>query len=152
MPGKINPVMSEMLVQVSIYTMGLANIVVLCGRDGHFELNVTIPLIAHALHEAITCLANGCRVFARQCVRGIEADAARCQELVDRSLMLVTALNPYLGYDAAALVAKEAFAHNKTLREVVLARGLLDAATLDRVLDPRSMTQPGASAPRASGG
>jgi len=147
MPGKVNPVMSEMLVQVAIYTMGLANIVVLCGRDGHFELNVTIPLIAHALHESITCLANGCRVFARQCVAGIEADAARCRELVDRSLMLVTALNPYIEYDAAASVAKETLARNKTLREVVLERGLLDAATLDKALDPQSMTQPGGSAP-----
>jgi len=152
MPGKVNPVMSEMLVQVAIYTMGLANIVVLCGRDGHFELNVTIPLIAHALHESITCLANGCRVFARQCVAGIEADAARCRELVDRSLMLVTALNPYIGYDAAASVAKEALARNKTLREVVLERGLLDAATLDKALDPQSMTQPGGSAPGLSTG
>ncbi len=143
MPGKVNPVMSEMLVQVSIYATGLANMVVLCGRDGHFELNVTLPLIAYALHEAIACLANGCRLFARRCVSGIEADAARCRELVDRSLMLVTALNPYIGYDAAAAVAKEAFSGNRTLREVVLARGLLDAATLDRILDPRAMTQPG---------
>ncbi len=143
MPGKVNPVMSEMLVQVSIYAIGLANMVVLCGRDGHFELNVTIPLIAYALHEAIACLASGCRVFARRCVSGIEADAARCRELVDRSLMLVTALNPSIGYDAAAAVAKEAFAGNRTLREVVLARGLLDAATLDRILDPATMTQPG---------
>jgi fumarate hydratase class II len=152
MPGKVNPVMSEMLVQVAIYTMGLANIVTLCGRDGHFELNVTIPLMAHALHESITCLANGCRVFARQCVAGIEADAARCRELVDRSLMLVTALNPYIGYDAAAAVAKEALAKNKTLREVVLERGLLDAATLDRALEPMSMTKPGTGPLSASGG
>jgi len=152
MPGKVNPVMSEMLVQVAIYTMGLANIVTLCGRDGHFELNVTIPLMAHALHESITCLANGCRVFARQCVAGIEADAARCRELVDRSLMLVTALNPYIGYDAAAAVAKEALAKNKTLREVVLERGLLDAATLDRALEPMSMTKPGAGPLSAAGG
>jgi len=143
MPGKVNPVMSEMLVQVAIYTTGLAHMVVLCGRDGHFELNVTLPLIAYALHEATACLAAGCRTFARRCVGGIEADAARCGELVDRSLMLVTALNPYIGYDAAAAVAKEAFAGHKTLREVVLARGLLDAATLDRILDPRTMTEPG---------
>ncbi len=152
MPGKVNPVMSEMLVQVSIYTMGLANVVALCGRDGHFELNVTIPLIAHALHEAITCLANGCRVFARECVAGIEADAARCRELVDRSLMLVTALNPYIGYDQAAAVAKEAFANHKTLREVVLEKKLMDAATLDKALDPESMTRPGGSVPGAGGG
>ena len=143
MPGKVNPVMSEMLVQVCIYVQGLCLSVALCGRDGHFELNVTIPLIAHSLHEAILCLSNGARVFAEQCVRGIEADEARCRELVDRSLMLVTALNPYIGYDAAAAVAKEAFAKNKTLREVVLEKGLLDAAKLDQVLDPLSMTKPG---------
>jgi len=143
MPGKVNPVMSEMLVQVCIYAQGLCSSVALCGRDGHFELNVTIPLIAHSLHEAILCLSNGARVFAEQCVHGLEADEARCRELVDRSLMLVTALNPYIGYDAAAAVAKEAFAKNKTLREVVLEKGLLDAAKLDQVLNPLSMTKPG---------
>jgi len=142
MPGKVNPVMSEMLVQVSIYTQGMANIVATCGRDGHFELNVTLPLMTYALHEAIRCLAAGAKQFADACVSGIEADPERCRELVDRSLMLVTALNPLIGYDAAAAVAKEAYAKNKTLREVVLEKGLLDAATLDRVLDPVTMTRP----------
>jgi len=141
MPGKVNPVMSEMLVQVCIYAQGLAQIVTVCGRDGHFELNVTIPLIAHSLHEAIHCLANGARVFADACVAGIEADPARCSELVQRSLMLVTALNPYIGYDQAAAVAKEALASNRTLREVVLEKKLMDAATLDRALDPQRMTR-----------
>ncbi len=152
MPGKVNPVMSEMLVQVCIYVQGLAQMVTMCGRDGHFELNVTIPLIAHSLHEAIHCLANGARVFADQCVRGIEADAERCRELVDRSLMLVTALNPHIGYDAAAAVAKEAFASNKTLREVVLEKGLLDAETLDKALKPMAMTRGGESALGGGGG
>jgi fumarate hydratase class II len=152
MPGKVNPVMSEMLVQVCIYVQGLAQIVALCGRDGQFELNVTIPLIAHSLHEAIGCLANGARVFADECVRGIEADPTRCKELVDRSLMLVTALNPHIGYDAAAAVAKEAFVKNKTLREVVLEKGLLDAVTLDRALEPAAMTKPGESTLGGGGG
>jgi fumarate hydratase class II len=152
MPGKVNPVMSEMLVQTCIYTVGLANMVVLCGRDGQFELNVTIPLIAYALHESVACLANGCRLFARQCVGGIEADAARCRELTDRSLMLVTALTPYIGYDQAAAVAKEAFRKNQTLREVVLEKKLMDAATLDRALDPRSMTQPDGDSLAPGGG
>ena len=151
MPGKVNPVMSEMLVQVCIYTTGLAQMVVICGRDGHFELNVTIPLITFALHESITCLANACRVFARRCVNGIEADAVRCGELTDRSLMLVTALNPYIGYDAAASVAKEAFLQNKTLRDVVLERGLLDAAAVDRILNPKSMTGPDGSVSVSAG-
>lgn len=146
MPGKVNPVMSEMLVQVCIYTQGLAQMVVMCGRDGHFELNVTIPLVAYALHEAVHVLANGARQFADACVAGLEADAARCKELVDRSLMLVTALNPHIGYDAAAAVAKEALATGKTLREVVLSKGLMEAAALDAALEPAGMTKPGESA------
>ncbi|MBE7540337.1 MAG: class II fumarate hydratase [Opitutaceae bacterium] len=140
MPGKVNPVMSEMLIQVCHYVQGLTQTVALCGRDGQFELNVTLPLIAHALHESIACLAQGAAVFAERCVAGLEADEERCRSLVDRSLMLVTALNPYIGYDVAASVAKEAHATGRTLREIVLARGLLDEATLDRALDPRSMT------------
>jgi fumarate hydratase, class II len=152
MPGKVNPVMSEMLVQVCHYTHGLTQTVVACGRDGHFELNVTIPLIAHSLHESIRCLASGARVFATACVEGIEADAARCKDLMDRSLMLVTALNPHIGYDQAASVAKEAFATGRTLREIVLARKLLDPATLDKALDPLSMTKPGEGSLTGGGG
>ncbi|PWU06433.1 MAG: aspartate ammonia-lyase, partial [Verrucomicrobia bacterium] len=139
MPGKVNPVMSEMLIQVCIYTIGFSQIVVMCGRDGHFELNVTIPLIAHALHRSIEALSNGVRVFAQQCVAGIQVNEERCKELVDRSLMLVTALNPYIGYDKAAYVAKKAYAENKTLRQVVLEEGLLDEETLNKVLDPKTM-------------
>ncbi|MCW5547938.1 MAG: class II fumarate hydratase [Opitutaceae bacterium] len=146
MPGKVNPVMCEMLVQVGHYVQGLGQTVTACGRDGQFELNVTLPLMAHCLHEAITCLANGARVFAEKCVAGITAEAERCRELMERSLMLVTALNPHIGYDAAASVAKEAFATGRSLREVVLARGLMDAATLDRALEPLAMTRPGDSA------
>ena len=152
MPGKVNPVMSEMLVQACLYAQGLAQTVVMCGRDGHFELNVTLPLIAHCLHEAVHCLGNGVNVFTEKCVSGLEADAARCRELVDRSLMLVTALNPHIGYDQAAAVAKEAFTTGRTLREIVLARKLMDAATLDRALDPLGMTRPNAGAPGGGGG
>lgn len=141
MPGKVNPVMSEMLVQVGLYTQGLMQTVTMCGRDGHFELNVTLPLLAHCLHEALHCLANGARVFAAKCVDGLEADVVRCRELMERSLMLVTALNPHIGYDAAAQVAKEALATGKSLREVVLGRKLMDADTLDRALEPLAMTR-----------
>ncbi len=142
MPGKVNPVMSEMLVQASIYAMGLCHCVTLCGRDGHFELNVTIPLMAHSLHESIICLSNGATVFAERCVEGLEVNRERCQELVDSSLMLVTALNPYIGYDKAAEVAKTAFAENKTLRQVVLEKGLMDEAALDQALQPLEMVRP----------
>ncbi|MFT3828290.1 MAG: class II fumarate hydratase [Opitutaceae bacterium] len=141
MPGKVNPVLCEALVQVCLYTQGLMQTVVLCGREGHFELNATIPLIAHALHEAIRCLANAVRVFAESCVAGLEVDAARCAELAERSLMLVTALTPKLGYERAAAVAKEAAATGRTLREVVLARNLMDEAELGRALDARRMTR-----------
>ncbi|HEU5078190.1 MAG TPA: class II fumarate hydratase [Opitutaceae bacterium] len=152
MPGKVNPVMSEMMVQTAIYAQGLANMVVMCGRDGHFELNVTIPLIAYALHESIHCLAQAAQTFAKECVSGIEADAERCRELVNRSLMLVTALNPFIGYDKAAAVAKEAYRTGQTLREVVLAKGLMTADALDRALDPSEMTKPGGSGLGGGGG
>jgi fumarate hydratase class II len=152
MPGKVNPVMSEMLVQVCLYIQGLCVSVQTAGRDGHFELNVTLPLIAHCLHESIHCLANAVSIFTEQCVVGLEADASRCRELVDRSLMLVTALNPHIGYDAAARVAKEAYATGKTLRSIVLEQKLMDAALLDQVLNPLSMTQPGNSHAGAGGG
>ncbi len=142
MPGKVNPVMSEMLVQACIYAQGQSSIVVACGNAGHFELNVTLPLIAFSLHESVRVLAAAARRFADACVAGLEADADRCRELVDRSLMLVTALNPHLGYDTAASIAKEAHGTGKTLREIVLARGLLDQATLDAALDPVRMTRP----------
>jgi len=145
MPGKVNPVMCEMLVQSCIYTQGLCQMVVVCGRDGNLELNATIPLIAYALHDTIQVLTAGARQFADACVVGLEVDEARCRELVGRSLMLVTALNPYIGYDAAAAVAKEALVTGKTLREVVLAKGLMSAPALDAALDPARMLRPGDS-------
>ena len=143
MPGKVNPVISEMLVQVTSYAMGLCHAVSIGGREGHFELNVNIPLIVWALHQTVHCLSNGARVFADRCVTGIEVNEETCRELVDRSLMLVTALNPYIGYDRAAEVAKEAFATNRTLRQVILDKGLMDEETVDRALHPRAMTAPG---------
>ena len=142
MPGKVNPVMCEMLVQTCLYAQGLCGTVVNCGRDGQFELNVTIPLIAYTLHESVRCLANAARTFAERCVDGIEANRETCDRLVKQSLMLVTALNPHIGYDKAAAVAKKAFAEGKTLRDVVLEEGLMDEKTLDAALDPLDMVKP----------
>jgi fumarate hydratase class II len=139
MPGKVNPVMCEMLVQVCSYTMGLSNTVVLCGRDGHFELNVTIPLIAYALHESITCLSNGVQTFTKRCISEMQADPETCLHYVERSLMLVTALNPHIGYDKAAAIAKQAFEEKKTLREILLEKKILTSKEIDKILDPRSM-------------
>lgn len=139
MPGKVNPVMCEMLIQTCLYVRGLCHSATLAGTEGAFELNVSIPLMAHSLHESIRCLANAMRVFADRCVKGIEADSEQCDLLVRRSLMLVTALNPHIGYDKAAEVAKRAYKENKTLREVVLEEGLMEASELDQALDPSTM-------------
>jgi fumarate hydratase, class II len=138
----VNPVMCEALVQVCLYVQGMTQTVTLCGREGFLELNVTIPLIAYALHDSIRCLANASRVFSEACVKGLEADEARCEELVRRSLMLVTALTPHIGYDKAASVAKEALAKQRTLREIVLEQKLMDPAALDKALDPWRMIEP----------
>jgi len=148
MPGKVNPVMCEMAIQVGLYTQGLAQTVMACGREGQLELNATLPLIAHCLHESIHCLAQAARVFAEKCVAGLEVDAARCHALMEDSLMLVTALTPHVGYDVAASVAKEAFATGKSLREVVLDRALMEAGALDLALDPLAMTRPNDHRPK----
>lgn len=142
MPGKVNPVMSEMLIQVCLHAQGLCQTVAMCGRDGQFQLNVTLPLIAYSLHESIRCLSNASRLFAERCVEGLEINAEQIDAYLKQSLMLVTALNPHIGYDKAAAVAKKAFAEGKTLREVVLEEGLMDAETLDQALDPKRMIHP----------
>ena len=141
MPGKVNPVMSEMLIQVGLYVQDLAQTVMACGREGQLELNATLALQAYCLHEALTCLANGAGLFATRCIEGLSADTAHCAALAAHSLMLVTALTPQLGYDLTAEVAKEAQAHGLSLGEVLLRRGLMTAADIERLLDPLSMTQ-----------
>jgi fumarate hydratase class II len=146
MPGKVNPVLCESVIQVGHYVQGLAVTVQSAARDGQLELNATLPIQAYALHEMTRCLSGAARQFTEKCVAGIEVDADHCRENVERSLMLVTALTPAIGYDAAASVAKEAHATGRTLREVVLARGLMGPAELDEALDPRRMLQPEAPA------
>jgi fumarate hydratase class II len=137
MPGKVNPVIAEMLLQVCMRVVGNDAAVTAGGASGVFELNVAIPLLADALLESIHLLSNGVRVFAAKCVDGIEADEGRCKELIEKSLMLCTALAPVLGYDKAAAIAKKAHAEGKTVREVAEAMGVKD---LDGLLDLRAMT------------
>ena len=149
MPGKSNPVMSEMLIQVGLYVQGLMQTVMACGREGQLELNATLPLLAYCLHEAIACLSQAARLFAERCVVALSADAAHCAALAANSLMLVTALTPRLGYDVAAAIAKQAQASGLSLREVVLQRGLLTAVDLDALLDPLAMAYPHGRPPRA---
>ncbi len=139
MPGKVNPVMSEMLVQTCLYASGHCQTVVACGREGHFELNATIPLIAFSLHEAIRVLANGAETFAMRCIEGLQANEAVIEIHVRDSLMLVTALTPHIGYDKAAQVAKKAYTEGRTIREIVLRENLMTARAVDEALDPKKM-------------
>jgi len=143
MPGKVNPVMAEALLQAAAFTIGADATVTVCGQGGHFELNAMMPLLAHQLLESIRILAAAVRQFTARCVTGIEANEARCAARIEESLALCTALAPAIGYDAAAAIAKESFATGKTVREVARARGVLPEDVLARVLDPRRMTEPG---------
>jgi fumarate hydratase class II len=140
MPGKVNPVMSEMMVMVCAQVLGNDVTVSLSGQQGHFELNTMLPVMAANLLDSIAILASASRTFARKCVTGLRADEGRCGELVERSLAMVTALAPAIGYDRAAALAKEAHATGKSIRELCRQQGLLPDGELERLLDARAMT------------
>jgi fumarate hydratase class II len=139
MPGKVNPTQCEMLTMVSAQVIGNHQAATVGGLQGAFELNVFKPLIGAAVIRSIELLATGMESFATRCVEGLEPNRARIAELVDRSLMLVTALAPEIGYDNAAKIAKHAHEQNLSLREAALDLGLVDAATFDRVVRPETM-------------
>jgi fumarate hydratase, class II len=137
MPGKVNPVMAEVLTQVSAQVIGNDAAITVGGLSGHFELNVYIPLMARNLLQSITYLAAACREFAARCVDGITANTERAQALAESTLVLVTALNPVVGYDEAAAISKEAAATGRSLREVALDHGVAPDV-LDKALDLRT--------------
>lgn len=139
MPGKVNPTQCEMLTMVAAQVMGNHLSVTVGGMQGHLELNVFKPMIGAAVLRSIELLGVGMASFAERCVDGIEPNRARIAELVDRSLMLVTALAPEIGYDNAAKIAKHAHAEGLTLREAGLALGLVDDTTFDRLVRPETM-------------
>jgi fumarate hydratase class II len=141
MPGKVNPVMCESVLQVAAHVIGCDATITICGQAGNLELNVMMPIMALRLLEAIEFSANVVRAFTEKCVAGVEANKERCEELIEKSLAMVTALAPVVGYDAAAKIAKEAFTSGKTVREVARAHKLLADDELDRLLDPRRMTE-----------
>lgn len=143
MPGKVNPVVPESVIQVAAQVIGSDLIIAQCGQGGIFELNVMQPLMAYHLLLACELLANASHMLADRCVSGIEADRERCESLVEHSLAMVTSLAPIIGYDAAAEVAKEAYASGRTVREVAREKGVLSEAELEKALDPRRMTAPG---------
>ncbi len=143
MPGKVNPVMSEAMMMVAARVMGNHTTVTVAGSRGNFELNVMMPVLAHALLESVTLLSNIARAFTDRCVVGIEANEERARELLERNPSIATALNPYIGYDEAAVVAKESAKRGVSVREIVRERALLPEDQIDEALDVRSMTRPG---------
>ena len=143
MPGKVNPVMPEMVMQVAAQVIGNDAALTWGGANGNFQLNVMMPLIAHNLLESIGLLANAAAVLRERCIAGIKADTDRIRSLVEDNLVVVTALNPRIGYDQGARVAKQAYATGQTIRQVVLELGLMEADELDQVLDLKKMTEGG---------
>jgi len=139
MPGKVNPTQCEALTMACCQVLGNDVAVNLAGASGNFELNVYKPVLIHNLLQSVRLLADGARSFDRHCARGIEPDRARIAELVARSLMLVTALNPHIGYDSAAAIAKRAHREGTTLREAAIASGALSGEQFDAWVQPAAM-------------
>jgi fumarate hydratase, class II len=152
MPGKVNPVMSEMLIQVGAQVIGNDAAITFGGSFGNFELNVMLPVIAHNLLQAIELLTSGSRVFARRCIVGLEADVAKCEGNIENSLAMCTSLAPVIGYDKAAKIAKQAYETGKTIRQVTLEVSGLDKGKIDQLLDAKSQTEPGTGAGGSAGG
>jgi aspartate ammonia-lyase len=143
MPGKVNPSIPEMVNQVCFQVMGCDATVALAGEAGQLELNVMMPVIAwNALH-ASTILRTSMSALRVRCVDGIRADESRARELLERSTAAATALSPYIGYAATADIAKDAVKTGRSIRDLVLERGLLDAKQLDEILSVEAMTRPG---------
>ncbi len=152
MPGKVNPVIPESVMMVSMQTMGNDTVVTMAAASGNFELNVALPVIAHNLLQSVSILSNACTVFAEKCVMGVKANREQMEHLAEQNAILATALAPHIGYDKAAEVVKKALATKKTIREVALELKLLGAEKLDEVLDIRKMTQGGFIAGVSGGG
>jgi fumarate hydratase class II len=142
MPGKVNPTQAEALTMVAVQVYGLDAAIAFAASQGNFQLNVYKPLIAHNLLNQIRLLADASRSFALHCIDGAQPNEARITELLDASLMLVTALTPAIGYDKAAEIAKKAHASGATLRETALSLGYVTAQEYDRLVQPAQMTRP----------
>ena len=143
MPGKVNPVMSESMMMVCAEVFGNDAAITWAGANGNFELNVMMPVMARDLLESIRILSNVVDAFCEKCVIGITANKARCEELVELSMAMVTALAPKIGYDRAAEIAKESVRTGKTVRELCREKKILPEKELEAALDPISMTEPG---------
>ena len=143
MPGKVNPVMAECLSMVCFRVVGNDTTIAFAASAGQLELNVMMPVIAHTALESLTILTNMSRAFAEFCVTGIEANRQHARDLMERSSALSTPLAPYLGYALAADISKQAVRENRTIREIVIERGIFTAEDLDQLLSPHELTEPG---------
>jgi fumarate hydratase class II len=141
MPGKVNPVIPEVVTQVAAQVIGNDAAITVGGLQGHFELNVFVPMIARNLFDSIHLLSAAARLFAEKCVDGIEANRETCERYAELTLSAATALNPYIGYDKATEIVEEAAASGRSLREVAREAGV-DDETLDKALDYRAMAKP----------
>src|SRR5262249_55010050 len=142
MPGKINPTQCEALTQVCVQVFGNDHAVAFAGSQGNFQLNVYKPVLLHNVLESIRLLAEAARSFNDHCARGIEPDEQRIREHLDASLLLVTALNPYIGYEKAAQISLKAYHEGLTLRQAALELGFLTAEQFDQWVRPEDMTHP----------
>jgi aspartate ammonia-lyase len=142
MPGKVNPVIPEVVNQICFQVIGNDVTVTMAAEAGQLQLNAFEPIILFGLYRSIDMLARGCRTLTAKCVRGIQANREVCLGYVERSIGVVTALNPVLGYEKSAEVAKEAMRSGKSVREVTLAKGYLSKEQLDRLLEPQAMLGP----------
>jgi aspartate ammonia-lyase len=142
MPGKINPVIPEVVNQIAFQVIGLDVAVTLAAEAGQLQLNVMEPVIAFDLFQMLEMLQRGCRVLEEKCVRGITANREQCRAMVMNSIGIVTALNPVIGYEASASVAREALASGRSVYDLVLERGLVDKEKLDRIFSPENLMNP----------
>ncbi|MBT3519609.1 MAG: class II fumarate hydratase, partial [Candidatus Marinimicrobia bacterium] len=142
MPGKVNPTQCEALTMVCTQVMGNDTTITFAGASGNFELNVYRPVLAYNILQSIRLLADGCRSFSEHAVEGIEPNQERIDHNLYNSLMLVTALNPHIGYDKAAEVAKTAFKNKSTLRETIIKLGYMSGEDFDQLVQPANMIHP----------
>ena len=143
MPGKVNPVMCESAMQVAARVMGNDQVIAVSGATGgQFQLNIMMPVMAQTTLESISLLTGAVNAFVDFCVTEMEANPEACEAAVEQSLSMVTSLNPLIGYEKAASLAKEAFASGKTIRQLCREKGILPEATLKAALDPWTMTEP----------
>lgn len=143
MPGKVNPVMAEVVNQVAFQVIGNDQTISLASEAGQFELNVMEPVLVYNLHQSISIMTNVFRSFSKYCIEGIAANEEACKNYVEKSIGIVTALNPHIGYEAATKVAKEALESGRSVRELCIEYKLLTAEQLNEILDPFEMTHPG---------